>query len=157
LNAEKFLCSSSGDDDARLFVSDLYSALQAIIRKLMQESRLSESPISNLLEDAEKRAIQYRLGVLPKSLQTVSIKRIKSALAGDDPTLGALVLAMILRVDGLVLERIAIAQGDFLDLVADVIQQRGHANEPIFMSKSESLYLRNQIINTVRTLTSISK
>jgi hypothetical protein len=157
LSAEKFLCSSSDDDDARLFVSDLYSALQAIIRKLMQESRLSESPISNFLEIAEKRAFQYRLGVLPTSLRTVSVKRIKSALAGDDPTLGALVLAMILRVEGLVLERIAIAQGDFLDLVADVIQQRGHANEPVFMSKSESLYLRNRIINTVKTLTSISK
>ena len=157
LNVEKYLCNSIDGDDARSFVSDLYSALQAVVRKLVYETSLSEAPTSNLIEEAQKRALQCRLGVLPNSLQTVSLRRIKSALAGDDSTLGALVLAMLLRVDDLVLERIAVAQEDFLILVADVIKQRGHDNEPVFMSKSESLDLRNRIINTVVTLISISK
>ena len=69
----------------------------------------------------------------------------------------ALVLVMLLRVDNLVLERIAVAQEDFLILAADVIKKRGHDNEPVFMLKSESLDLRNRIINTVVTLISISK
>ena len=157
LNVEKYLCNSIDGDDARSFVSDLYSALQAVVRKLVYETSLSEAPSSNLIEEAQKRAIQCRLGVLPNSLQTVSLRRIRSAIAGDDSTLGALILAMLLRVDDLVLERIAVAQEDFLILVADVIKQRGHDNEPVFMSKSESLDLRNRIINTVVTLTSISK
>ena len=157
LNVERFLCNNTDGDDARSLVSDLYSALQAVMRKLMFETNLSEAPTSNLIEEAQKRAIQCRLGVLPNSLQTVSLRRIKSALAGDDSTLGALVLVMLLRVDNLVLERIAVAQEDFLILAADVIKKRGHDNEPVFMLKSESLDLRNRIINTVVTLISISK
>jgi hypothetical protein len=157
MNAEKFLCESNDDDDARSFVSDLYSALQAVIRKLVNESTLSEAPTSNLIEAAQKRAIQCHMGALPVSLQTVSLRRVKSALAGDDPTLGALVLAMILRVDPLVLERVAIDQEDFLSCIDDVIQRRGHANESVFMSKSECLYLRNRIMNIVKTLTAINR
>ena len=157
LNAEKFLCNNADGDDARSFVSDLYSALQAVMRKFLNESNLSEIPAANLIEEAQKKAIQCRLGNLPNSLQTVSLRRVKAALAGDDPTLGALVLAMLLRTDNLVLERIALVQVDFLTLVAEVIQRRGHANEPVLISKSESIELRNQVINTVVTLTSIIK
>jgi len=157
LSAEQFLGVCADGDDGCVFITDLCSALQATLRHLFGGRGSIDLTDSQLRARAEERAVKAGLGNLPTALKTVKIKRVRNALSGNDPTLGSLVIALLIVSDEVLLENIANSLHRLLPFIADLLELRGHANVPRPMTRAEALSLGKKVTDTVVTLAQIDK
>lgn len=152
LTAEQLWIGFRDGDDALPLISDLYSALQGVLREFLSGSAPSAVREGEYVKRAGVRAELAGLGELPVSLATVKRYRIRETLQGNDLSLGASVVALLLTASEDVLQEIAKVQSDFLSVISDLLQKRGHANQPVPMEKKTADELRKSVISVIRTL-----
>jgi hypothetical protein len=152
LTAEQFWLVCRDGDDARAFISNLYSALQGVLREFLSRTVPVGVREGEYKEQAGVKADLAGLGQLPGELASVSPRRIREALQGNDLSVGASVIALLLTASQEVLKEIANSQPDFLAAIVDILAKRGHANQPAPMQKADAGKLRKSAISTVRTL-----
>ena len=155
--AEQFWLTSKDGDDARAFISSLYATLQGVLRSFLDEAQQVACPEDQYFERAAENAQRAGLGFIPPALTTVNPRRIRSTLQGDDPSLGASVIAQLLTSSDEVLVAIAERQPDFLSVVAVIHGRRGHANQPAPMGRDELSRLRRKTLTTVVTLLELTQ
>ena len=132
-------------------IVNLASVVQTIIhaRHNVYGSDGSALPSVNA---ASERAITAGLlrkdEVLPASLSRVKPRRFHEALQGQNPTLGANVLALLMLSPLERLQRLSLTAPKFLDLAARLITLRGHGNKPVWMSVDEFLKFKSEIYLT---------
>ena len=83
--------------------------------------------------------------------------RIQSALEGRGRTLGASVMALLVRADDDVLIQIADAQSDFLDFIVEILDLRGHGGQTNSLSKFEVERLRKKTLHSIKTILEITE
>ena len=89
---------------------------------------------------------------LPRSLSTVAKRRVRQALRGLSPSLGACTVALFVVADEAWLSELAAAAPDLIGRIHQLLELRGHGNEPICMLPAEYLTLRDEIYRTCKTL-----
>lgn len=152
VQAERFWLSCKVNDDARHFVCDLYAALQANFRRWLSGKLPPNIMDSDLITSAQRKARESGFGDLPECLHTVRPLAIRETLQGNDPTLGACVVAFLLMSDDDTLHSIAHTQPSFIDDITKIIAKRGHGNEPLRLPKTEVAELRKAAYNTIKVL-----
>jgi hypothetical protein len=152
LAAEQFWQACKDGDDARAFISDLYSALQGVLREFLSGTASVSVPDGEYKEQAGIKAALVGFGRLPDQLAHVNPRRIREVLQGNDLSLGASVIALLLTAGDEVLKEIADSQPDFLAVIADITAKRGHANQPVPMQRADVWKLRKSAIRTLSTL-----
>lgn len=149
--AEQFWLSCKDDDNAQYFVNDLYAALQSVFAMSLHESSLDIKD-SEIVAKAEEIASAAGLEVLPDALRTVRPTLVQKTLQGEDQSLGACVLALLLVSDDEILRSIAEVQPSFISDVAAIINESGHGNKPLPSSKEHIRKLRKSTYSTIKTL-----
>ena len=152
LAAEQFWLDCKDGDDARAFIGNLYSALQGVLREFLSGTASAGAPEGEYKKQAGVKADLAGLGRLPAELASVNPGRIRATLQGNDVSIGASVITLLLTASEEALEEIADLQPDFLTVIADIHARRGHANQPAPMQKADAGQLRKSAIRTVRTL-----
>jgi hypothetical protein len=152
LSAEMFALASADGGDARTFVSDLYSALQAVFRNFLGGAAPVGIPSSEYTKQAELNANRAGLGALPESLASVNPRRIRDALHGNDRSLGASVMSFLLTARPETLEEVQLVQPDFLEVITRIHSLRGHANQPLPMQRRDMRALSRSTIAMVLLL-----
>lgn len=151
--AERFWLSCDDGDNALVFACDLYAALQASFRLRLFGKLPPDIKDSELIAAAQEKAREARFGTLPECLRTVRLLAIRETLQGNDPTLGACVVAFLLISDAETLSTVADLQPSFMDDIKNVIASRGHGNEPLLLPKVDIAKLRKASYKTIKTLT----
>jgi hypothetical protein len=157
LAAEQFWLAGKDGDDARAFISDLYSALQGVLREFLSGTASMGDPDGEYKERARTRAVLAGFGRLPDQFAHVNPRRVREVLQGNDLSLGASVIALLLTAREEVLKEIADSQPDFLAVIADIIAKRGHANQPVPMQKADAGKLRKSAIGILSTLLELTQ
>ena len=152
LTAEQFWLGCKDGDDARAFISNMYSTLQGVLREFLSGAAPAGVPERDYEKQARTRAGLAGLGELPDRLAFVKSHRIRETLQGNDLSMGASVIALLLTASEELLQEIANAQPDFLAVIGDLLAKRGHANQPVPMKKAEVGKVRKSAISVVRTL-----
>jgi hypothetical protein len=152
VQAERFWLSCKDNDDALFFVCDLYAALQANFRQKLSGKLSPNIMDSDLITTAQGKTRENSFGDLPECLRTVRPLAIRETLQGNDPTLGACVVAFLLMSDDDTLHSIADSQPSFIDDITNVIVRRGHGNEPLPLPKADIKKLRKASYTTIKTL-----
>lgn len=152
LTAEQLWLGFQNGDDALAFISNLYSALQGVLREFLSGAAPTGVSEGEYVKQAGARAELAGLGELPRGLTTVKRYRIRETLQGNDLSMGASVIALLLTASEDMLQEIANVQADFLAVISDLLKKRGHANQPVPMEKEESEKLRKSAISVIRTL-----
>lgn len=151
LNAERDLLSMSNGDDAQGLISNLCSAIQSALRGLML-GQVKSTASSGFLEKADSNSIRASLGSLPKSLKSVNVQRIRSAIEGRDSTLGSLIIAFLVSSEIELLGELATLCPDFLGVVSRLLDLRGHGNVTIEANLEVIKPLRKEAVMVVRAL-----
>ena len=152
IQAERFWLSCQDNDDALVFVCDLYAALQASFRYKLLGKLAPDMMDSDFISQAKKKVQESGWSDLPAALSRVKPLAIRQALQGNDPTLGACVVAFLLISDNETLNAVADSHSSFIDDVANVISRRGHGNEPLPLPKLDIEKLRKASYKTIKTL-----
>jgi hypothetical protein len=153
--AECFWFSCDDGDNAQPFVSDLYAILQKKFRKKLFGMFPPDIKDSEFSIMAQQNANLSGLGQLSTSLCTVRPDSIRTTLQGNDQTLGACVIALLLMSDNNLLRTIADTQPSFLFDVSEIIIWGGHGNEPLPLTKADIGKLRKSTYSTIKTLLEI--
>jgi len=153
IHAERFFLSCHDGDNAATYVNDLYAAAQAAFEKLLVGRLAPDGSDTQLITIAESKSASAGLcAVLPQSLRTVKILKVRLTLQGRSQTLGACVLALLLVADEDALAAIHDIQPTFVADMANLIIQRKHGNEPLPLPKLQIAKLRKVALSTIKTL-----
>jgi hypothetical protein len=151
LKAERHLLSMRHGDDAQGLISNLCSAIQSALSGLML-GQVKSIASSGFFEKAESNSIMASLGSLPKSLKSVNVQRIRSAIEGRDSTLGSLTIAFLVSSEIELLGELAALCPGFLDVVSQLLDLRGHGNVTIEANLEVIRPLRKDAIMVVGAL-----
>lgn len=152
LGAELFWLVCRDGDDALEFVFNIYSTLQGILFRFLTGIAPSELPEDGYLALASERAARAKLGRLPPELETVNLRRVRETLQGNDRTLGASALALLLKASDELLERLVHDDPGFLTTIATIHVARGHGNEPVPMLRDDVTKLRRSAFASIEAL-----
>jgi hypothetical protein len=130
-------------------ITDLASVLQALTHARQKATTPALGTGEWLHNQARGRAVEAGLlnedAELPRCLTTVNPDRLRQALQGQNPTLGASLVALLLLAPLTALKSLAAACPGFLDLCARVVDLRGHGNKPVFRSTGDALTLKEEV------------
>lgn len=157
IQAEQFWIVSKDGDDARAFISSLYSALQGVLRGLLTGAAPIGLAESQYKSQADANANQTGLGPLPEELASVNPRRIRETLRGNDLSVGASAIALLLTAGEETLNKLAASQPDFLAVIADIHVKRGHGNLPMPLAKRDAGQFRSRTITTLVTLLDLTQ
>lgn len=135
--------------DVSRLVNDLSSLVQALAHRCA--AAVSEAPTSveRPTEAAQRRALEAGLlrpdEVLPDALRTVNPRRLKEAMQGLSPSLGANVAALLMRSRLEWLQRLAKASPEFLKQTSLLLDLRRHGNRPVLKSVAEAVLLKDAV------------
>ena len=133
----RFARGDGGVQNVARLVNDLASVLQAVVHAQQPIAGTDPPPNEQLTNTARNCAITAGLlatdAELPQCLRSVNPRQLGEALQGQSPSLGASVLALLVRSPLERLKRLALASPPFLDLTAGLIDLRGHGNRPVLM------------------------
>ncbi len=140
-------------------LNDLAAVLQTLVHAHQPAREGALGPSESPSETARKRALKAGLllpgAELPRCLATVNPRRLEEALQGRNPTLGGMLLALLLVAPIDWLRRLAVAYPRFVALCARVLDQRGHGNRPVFMRSDELIELKDDVYNACKALMEI--
>ena len=155
VNAERFWLECKDGDNALSFACDLYAALQNIFRQQFSGVLRPDVDDAEYARRAEQNAKNCGLGEFSEGLRRVRRNAIRETLQGNDQTLGACIIVFLLTSDEEILQTISLTQPSFIADVEYVIDQRGHGNEPLSLTKDEIMKLRKAAYTTIKTLQEI--
>ncbi len=162
VDAEKFWLEGKDGDDACQFINHLYSGLQGVVQSALFRLERSEGESRGITQEelkkqANRKAQLFGFSELPDALIEAKSFRIQSALEGRGRTLGASVMALLVRADDDVLIQIADAQSDFLDFIVEILDLRGHGGRTNSLSKFEVERLRKKTLHSIKTILEITE
>ena len=135
--------------DVSRLVNDLSSVVQALAHRCAPAASEAPASVERSTEVAQRRALEaglLRAGeVLPNALHAVNPRRLKEAMQGLSPSLGANVLAILLRSRLEWLQRLAKASPEFLKQTSLLLNLRGHGNRPVLKSVAEAVLLKDAV------------
>lgn len=152
LNAELFWLACRDGDDAHDFLFKIYATLQGLLFRFLTGIAASELPEDGYCALASERAEQAGLGRLPPVLETVNLRLVRETLQGNDSTLGASTLALLLKSSDEFLERLAHDDPDFLTTIATIHAEREHGDKAVPMLKDDVAKLRRSAFRTIEAL-----
>ena len=156
INAERFVLennnSTNASLDASIFVSNLYSALQASMRPHLQKYTLANIDDNDFFKFAQDRAIKAGFSEIPESLSRVRPSKIRETMQGNDKSLGACLLAFLILADEDGLWLLHSKYPSFIEDIAEIIARRGHDNQSFTLSHTEVLSLRKKAYCSINTL-----
>jgi hypothetical protein len=153
IHAECFWLSCIDNDDALCFVVDLYAAIQAVFGTVLTGKLPPDIDDMTLIKTAEQKAVKAGLCKdFPDILRRVKPLAVRQTLQGSSQTLGACVIAFVLLYDCDTLHTTSELQSTFLQDIGQIIAKRGHGNEPLPLSKSDTAKLRKSAFTTIKTL-----
>jgi len=155
IHIEKFWLTSSDNSDSITFVCDIYAALECTLRSRLESTLPPDIDESDYFEMAKRKAKEANLGELARCFLTVKKSSIRETLRGNDQSLQACVVALLIIEDALSLEAIASAQPSFISDLADIIDSRGHGNEPLILARERIKNMRAVAYKTLKTLLEI--
>jgi len=153
--AERFWLSCKDNDDALTFTCDIYASLQRAFRQILAGVLPPDVKDSEFPMTAQKNASQVGLGLLPACLRTVKPIAIRKTLQGDDKSLGACVIAFLITANADALRAFADCQPSFFADIEDILQKRGHGNQPLPLPKDGIAKLRKQAFSIIRALSEV--
>lgn len=152
IHMELFWQSCGDGDDALGFAVDVCAAAQAQFHLALAGQVPPDINDGELVATAREKAKSNGLDDLPDCLLTVPARKIREALQGRGPTLGACVMAFLLVSDDGALHAVAASQPSFITDLANLIIRRGHGNEPLPLPKAEIAKLRKAALSTIKTI-----
>ena len=150
--------SENKEVEAGVLVSDLCAALQLTLQQIGAEFKgITHKPGQIALEFAEENArkagFSLNNGKLPRCILTVKHTAIEQALSGLSPTLGASTVTLLLLAPVEWLRQAAQRQPDYLLVIAEAADLRGHGNRSITLLVSKLKSLKQDIYQTIKTTT----
>lgn len=152
INAERFWLRCRDGDDALPFVCDLSAALQSAFRRILYGAMPPDIAESDYVATAGKIAAEHGFGDLPECLQTSKRIAIRETLRGSDQTLQSCVVAFLLVSSPETISAVAQAHPSFISDLAQLIDSRGHGNEPIPLPRDDVRRLRRAVYAIISTL-----
>ena len=114
-------------------VNCLYAATQCAFRMHLDGDFPNDYSIAGI----EKKCVNVGWNNFPVGLRTVREEMLKKTLDGDDQTLGAIVLAWLLKTNESILRNVVVILPAFLSDIDLLIKLRGHGNQTLMMSYLE--------------------
>jgi hypothetical protein len=144
-------------DDARTYIAHLYSALQSVIRRVINRLPVKFVEGDDFNSRAMRNSMAAGLGDLPGELRSVRTWRTREAISGNDPTLGAATVAFLLMAPSDLLAEVAVADRAFLKTISIVVRLRGHANQKVEVSDVDLVKIREDVLLTIATLLELTE
>jgi hypothetical protein len=144
-------------EDARTYIAHLYSALQSVIRRVINRLPVKSVEEDNFNSVAMRNAMAAGHGDLPSELRSVRTWRTREAISGNDPTLGAATVAFLLMAPSDLLAEVAVADRAFLKTISIVVRLRGHANQKVEVSDVDLVKIREDVLLTIATLLELTE
>jgi hypothetical protein len=153
IHAERFFLSCKDGDDALVFARELYAGLQLMFEITLSGGLPPDAEDTLLIELAGRRAASAGFcSDLPHTLRTVKVSAVRQTLQGACQSLGACAIAWLLMSDDDTLRLVADTHPSFVSDVANVVNRRGHGNEPLMLSAAQIADLRKASYKTIKTL-----
>lgn len=159
INAERFVlesdCQADVSLDASVFISNLYSALQATIRPHLQKYTLVNISDDDFYKFARESAIKAGFPDIPEELSRVRPSKIRETMQGNDKSLGACLIAFLILTDEDDLQLLHSRDPSFLEDVSEIITRRGHDNQSFKLAHGDILSWRKKAFHSINTLLEI--
>jgi hypothetical protein len=151
------LCGERRQVEAGQAVVNLTSILQKSIYKRLGLIRKAppadgDNLAATALRVASAAGFQLQEGRLPRSIETVARHRVRRALEGLNPSLGAVLLAMLLSTSPEILASLASRSPDLILLSGQLLELRGHGNQNIGMEPPDLQSLRDNTFAVCQSL-----
>ncbi|AKF86371.1 hypothetical protein MFUL124B02_25840 [Myxococcus fulvus 124B02] len=145
----KSLRTEAEPHDVSRLVNDLSSLVQALVHRCAPAASEAPASVERPKDVAQRRALEaglLRAGeVLPEALSRVQQRRIEEAMQGLSPSLGANVVALLVRSRLEWLQRLAKASPEFLKQTSRLLDLRGHGNRPVLMSGAQAVLWKDAV------------
>ena len=159
INAERFVLESEHQSgaslDASIFVSNLYSALQATMRPHLQKYTLANIADEDFFKYARNSALKAGFREIPETLSRVKPSKIRETIQGNDKSLGACLIAFLILADDDELQLLHSRDPSFFEDVSELIDRRGHDNQSFNLAHADILSLRKKAFHSINTLLEI--
>ena len=134
-------CSNAITNLASLLQNTVISILKTI---LIKNDVVNDRDEIIVFQQKVEQYFRISKDQFPKSLINVNPKRIKEACNGLNSTLGAVLIALINICDDRIVEELGLIKPNLIEVVGDILDKRGHGNEPVFMEFEELKSLKNK-------------
>lgn len=144
-------------EDARIYVTCFYAALQSVVRGVIDKLPFRSIEGDEFRSNAGRRSAEAGLGDIPEELSSVRQWRIRQAIDGNDLTLGAVMMAFLLVAPLDFLSDVADVDPALLTTVATVIKSREHANRAVIMDDVQLRSIREAGLFTIKNLLDLTE
>lgn len=150
--AEEFWLSCEEGDNARDFVGNLCAAMQQAFRSKLSGALPPDLKDTDFIPTAQKNATNSGFGQMPECLRTVKPKLIRNTLQGVNESLGACLVAFLLVTNEALLRTFADYQPSFFADTQNLLEKRGHGNQPLPLPKEGIDRLRKQAFSLIKAI-----
>jgi aryl carrier-like protein len=149
-----------GTGCVQTYINTLASVLQISLFNSYHDLNRLNGKLSNLTVTALEKANEAEFHLidrqLPERIETTNKNRVKSACSGNNSTLGANIIAFLILMSEDRLKYISKHIPDFLILVANIIELRGHGNNPQHKLSDDELHsLKTDAFKIIKMLMEI--
>ena len=155
VNAEGYRLVCADGDNAQPFIMDLCEAVQAQLAARLDGLDEVFCKESEYFKSAIDSASEAGFDEFPEGLQTVGHEFIRQALRGGKPSLGGVLIALLITENGSTLSLMASYCPSLLTDVAQLAEYRAHGNESVPLSIAEVDSFLSKTIRIVKTLTEV--
>ncbi|MBU0717648.1 MAG: hypothetical protein KJ749_05310, partial [Planctomycetes bacterium] len=138
-------------------VVNLAAVLQHLVHRLLPTSRtepvgLDGTPIAEAAERACEAGFTLGSAQLPSDIASVNLDRVRQALTGLNPSLGACLVAFLLAAQMDQLQTIAVRTPNLVILCGRLVKLRGHGNQSIRMLPQNVLSLKDDVYHAFKAI-----
>jgi len=151
-NEEKVDCSNAITNLASLLQNVIFNNLKTVLSK---NDMVNDQDTINVFQKRVKQYFSISKDQFPKSLINVNQKRIKEAFNGLSSTLGAGIIALINIGNDNIVEKLGLIKPNLIEVVADLLDKRGHGNEPVLLGFKELKEIKNRVYTNLKQLQEI--
>ena len=134
-------CSNIITNLASLLQNTIFNILKTI---LIKNDMVNDRDTIGVFQQKVEQYFSISKDQFPESLINVNRKRIKEASNGLNSTLGAILIALINICNDSIVEKLGLIKPNLIEVVGDILEKRGHGNEPVFMEYEELKSLKNK-------------
>jgi len=136
--------------EAAHLIVNLASILQHVVHRLILRSRgkavrVDRVSIADVLKRADESGFNSETGDLPRSITSVNHNRVRRALRGLNPSLGACLVAFVLAASVDQLRDVAKRLPNLILLCGRLLELRGHGNHSIRLLTKDMISLRDDV------------
>jgi hypothetical protein len=145
-------CSNAITNLASLLQNTVFSILKTIF---MKNDIINDRDEIIVFQKKVEQYFRLSKDQFPESLINVNPNRIKEASNGLSSTLGAGLIALINICNDRIVEKLGLIKPNLIEVVGDILEKRGHGNEPVFKEFKELIELKNKVYKIFKQLQDI--